>query len=381
MLPTTLSNSCLSEEASGSSGTTKVHGFISLDPTGHASLKLQPKKKRNLPGNPGPNVEVIALSPKSLLTSNRFVCEVCNKGFQRDQNLQLHRRGHNLPWKLNKRNISGECMKKVYVCPELSCVHHNPARALGDLTGIKKHFSRKHREKRLRCEKCSKMYAVESDYKAHLKVCGTRETRCECGRVFTRKDKYETHRPFCDALAREAGRVQTSPIIPPRYHFSQQTQQNPSLIFPSSNQNHPLTINSWDTLSPPIQQQQVNFFQKPNMTQFSNSTAHMSATAILQQAANVSAGSISSGAARTQLVGHMTSSSSMGQFNTNDLDQVSEVDVENGISNYYMGFSLKKLATWHNNECLTRDFLGLHEERGSNRGWNGTDSELLSFTY
>ncbi|CAO2816681.1 unnamed protein product, partial [Amaranthus hypochondriacus] len=57
------------------------------------------KKKRGLPGNPDPDAEVIALSPKSLLATNRFICEICNKGFQRDQNLQLHRRGHNLPWK------------------------------------------------------------------------------------------------------------------------------------------------------------------------------------------------------------------------------------------------------------------------------------------
>ncbi|KAE8671367.1 hypothetical protein F3Y22_tig00111960pilonHSYRG00001 [Hibiscus syriacus] len=49
------------------------------------------------------------------------------------QNLQLHRRGHNLPWKLRQRT-SKEIQKRVYVCPEPSCVHHNPARALGDLT-------------------------------------------------------------------------------------------------------------------------------------------------------------------------------------------------------------------------------------------------------
>lgn len=62
-----------------------------------------PKKKRNLPGNPDPDAEVIALSPKTLMATNRFVCEICGKGFQRDQNLQLHRRGHNLPWKLKQR--------------------------------------------------------------------------------------------------------------------------------------------------------------------------------------------------------------------------------------------------------------------------------------
>ncbi|KAK8589278.1 hypothetical protein V6N13_088131 [Hibiscus sabdariffa] len=160
------------------------------------------KKKRNLPGTPDPNAEVIALSPKTLLATNRFVCEICNKGFQRDQNLQLHRRGHNLPWKLKQRS-SSEIRKRVYVCPEPSCVHHNPARALGDLTGIKKHFCRKHGEKKWKCDKCSKKYAVQSDWKAHSKTCGTKEYKCDCGTIFSRRDSFITHRAFCDALTEE----------------------------------------------------------------------------------------------------------------------------------------------------------------------------------
>ncbi|KAM4078244.1 hypothetical protein ACJW30_09G021800 [Castanea mollissima] len=164
------------------------------------------KKKRNLPGTPDPDAEVIALSPKTLMATNRFVCEICNKGFQRDQNLQLHRRGHNLPWKLRQRT-NKEVRKKVYICPEKTCVHHDPSRALGDLTGIKKHFSRKHGEKKWKCEKCSKKYAVQSDWKAHSKTCGTREYKCDCGTLFSRKDSFITHRAFCDALADESARL------------------------------------------------------------------------------------------------------------------------------------------------------------------------------
>ncbi|KAG1335392.1 protein indeterminate-domain 7 [Cocos nucifera] len=167
------------------------------------------KKKRNLPGNPDPDAEVIALSPKTLMATNRFVCEICNKGFQRDQNLQLHRRGHNLPWKLKQRS-SKEVRKKVYICPEVTCVHHDPSRALGDLTGIKKHFSRKHGEKKWKCDKCSKKYAVQSDWKAHSKICGTREYRCDCGTLFSRRDSFITHRAFCDALAEESARAMTA---------------------------------------------------------------------------------------------------------------------------------------------------------------------------
>ncbi|KAD5961800.1 hypothetical protein E3N88_13273 [Mikania micrantha] len=105
--------------------------------------------------------------------------------FPKDQNLQLHRRGHNLPWKLKQRNNKEPMKKKVYICPEKTCVHHDPSRALGDLTGIKKHFSRKHGEKKWKCEKCSKKYAVQSDWKAHSKTCGTREYKCDCGTLFS----------------------------------------------------------------------------------------------------------------------------------------------------------------------------------------------------
>ncbi|CAJ2660653.1 unnamed protein product [Trifolium pratense] len=169
------------------------------------------KRKRSLPGNPDPDSEVIALSPKSLMTTNRFICEVCNKGFKRDQNLQLHRRGHNLPWKLKQRNPLEVIRRKVYVCPEKSCVHHEPSRALGDLTGIKKHFSRKHGEKKWKCDKCSKKYAVQSDWKAHSKICGTREYRCDCGTLFSRKDSFLTHRAFCESLVERNARIGSIP--------------------------------------------------------------------------------------------------------------------------------------------------------------------------
>ncbi|KAG5236738.1 hypothetical protein OIU77_014349 [Salix suchowensis] len=167
------------------------------------------KKRRNQPGTPNPDAEVIALSPKTLMATNRFICEVCTKGFQREQNLQLHRRGHNLPWKL-KQKTTKEVRRKVYLCPEPTCVHHDPSRALGDLTGIKKHYFRKHGEKKWKCEKCSKKYAVQSDWKAHSKTCGTREYRCDCGTLFSRRDSFITHRAFCDALAQESARHPSS---------------------------------------------------------------------------------------------------------------------------------------------------------------------------
>ncbi|KAH7372948.1 hypothetical protein KP509_17G030700 [Ceratopteris richardii] len=210
-----------SGEVSGSSGDRDLSGEgrrnAALPPISSSAsagalssggLTVSVKRKRSLPGTPDPDAEVIALSPRTLMATNRFVCEICDKGFQRDQNLQLHRRGHNLPWKLKQRTTK-EVRKRVYICPEPSCVHHDPARALGDLTGIKKHFCRKHGEKKWKCDKCSKRYAVQSDWKAHSKTCGTREYRCDCGTLFSRRDSFITHRAFCDALAEESAKVNT----------------------------------------------------------------------------------------------------------------------------------------------------------------------------
>ncbi|KAM2993719.1 hypothetical protein FF2_045782 [Malus domestica] len=61
------------------------------------------KRKRRPAGTPDPDAEVVSLSPKTLLESDRYICEICNQGFQKDQNLQMRRRRHKVPWKLLKR--------------------------------------------------------------------------------------------------------------------------------------------------------------------------------------------------------------------------------------------------------------------------------------
>ncbi|XP_027342055.1 zinc finger protein SHOOT GRAVITROPISM 5-like [Abrus precatorius] len=156
------------------------------------------KRKRRPAGTPDPDAEVVSLSPKTLLESDRYVCEICNQGFQRDQNLQMHRRRHKVPWKLLKRETP-VVKKRVFVCPEPTCLHHDPCHALGDLVGIKKHFRRKHsNHKQWVCERCSKGYAVQSDYKAHLKTCGTRGHSCDCGRVFSRVESFIEHQDACN---------------------------------------------------------------------------------------------------------------------------------------------------------------------------------------
>ncbi|KAL2234494.1 protein SHOOT GRAVITROPISM 5 [Sesamum indicum] len=194
------------------------------------------KRKRRPAGTPDPDAEVVSLSPKTLLESDRYVCEICNQGFQRDQNLQMHRRRHKVPWKLLKRETP-IVRKRVFVCPEPSCLHHDPCHALGDLVGIKKHFRRKHsNQKQWVCEKCSKGYAVQSDYKAHLKTCGTRGHSCDCGRVFSRVESFIEHQ---DACSMGRLRSESHPLQPPPPCLSR-TASSPS---PSSDTN--LSVAPW----------------------------------------------------------------------------------------------------------------------------------------
>ncbi|XP_061338121.1 protein indeterminate-domain 12-like [Gastrolobium bilobum] len=449
MFPAVMSNSTSlsTEEASVSCGT-RIHDLCGLNHVvSTINSPQQPqkiKKKRSLPGNPDPDAEVIALSPKTLLATNRFVCEICNKGFQRDQNLQLHRRGHNLPWKLKQRN-NKEVKKRAYVCPEPSCVHHNPSRALGDLTGIKKHYCRKHGEKKWKCDKCSKIYAVQSDWKAHSKTCGTREYRCDCGTLFSRKDSFITHRAFCDALAEESARISanqiatnTNPLIhslfllpnQQQHNFQNQIMANINTWDPSQENPNPsnLVAVSASALHNNIKYEAQNF-QIPNnlsspppppflrhsnksmitspfgdlhvrMQPYSNAATlpHLSATALLQKASTVGAATIT-GPASAVSIGQQQQHSqqqslsrvtqlSMGEFGTvTHLDSV--------VPNHYMNMrgltpaaAATTITTARNlkNDHLTRDFLGLTGDAANGGGNSGAVDvsinvkDMLTFT-
>ncbi|XP_020223862.1 protein indeterminate-domain 11 [Cajanus cajan] len=378
---------CASGEASASSGNrTEIGTDYSQQYFAPPTTQTQPplKKKRNLPGNPDPEAEVVALSPKTLLATNRFICEICNKGFQRDQNLQLHRRGHNLPWKLKQRT-SKEIRKKVYVCPEVTCVHHDPSRALGDLTGIKKHFCRKHGEKKWKCDKCSKKYAVQSDWKAHSKTCGTREYRCDCGTLFSRRDSFITHRAFCDALAEESGRsvagtgtgiglgIGNSSETPEAAHagmmISSASATHDEDIF------HGLKEEQQSLMAPWVGAPSSSFFsphENPN-PRGGPTLPHMSATALLQKAAEMGATMSLTRTHQQQQQAHVCTNAALDLSSREDqMTPTLLHHVINSFSSPFQGTSFDhtfggcapKTTTAHaagnnNSEALTRDFLGL----------------------
>ncbi|XP_076952735.1 protein indeterminate-domain 12-like [Bidens hawaiensis] len=295
------------------------------------------KKKRSLPGTPDPNAQVIALSPTSLMAKNKYVCKICNKGFQRDQNLQLHRRGHNLPWKLRQRTGT-EIIKRVYICPEPTCVHHNPARALGDLTGIKKHYSRKHGEKKWKCDKCGKRYAVQCDWKAHSKICGTKEYKCDCGTIFSRRDSFITHRAFCDALAEENNKL--TQITMQQDHHNDHPNQNINLT---------TSITSPEFSHGCIQDSKIssellplNIMQGGRGSLFVNSPRNASPSS-LQLGGTTLASPLTSATALLQKAAKMGATSSNNNNNNN------------GMSNFVTTMAPPSYGgggTYHNNETL-----------------------------
>ncbi|CAL9194078.1 unnamed protein product [Musa hybrid cultivar] len=183
------------------------HGEPNPNPNERKRRKTRPA------GRPGmhtlQNSLVVALQPEDLLATGRYICEVCGKGFQRDQNLQLHMRTHNINWEL-KKSGGTPARRKAYICPVPTCVYNDRSRALSDITGIKKHFNRKHGTKNLICPQCSKPYAVEADLKAHLKNHILRDHQCECGSTFSRKNSYEAHRAFCCKLLEESMKLPSS---------------------------------------------------------------------------------------------------------------------------------------------------------------------------
>ncbi|XP_044416377.1 protein indeterminate-domain 16-like [Triticum aestivum] len=175
------------------------------------------KRKCRPAGTPDPDAEVVSLSPRTLLEPKTYVCEICNRGFRRATNLQMHRRRHGVPWEQLQKREAGKAApparKRVFVCPEPSCPHHHPSRALSGASAVKHHFRRQHgAHRQWSCSRCSRAYAVHGDYKAHLKTCGGSRTRarvlrypCHCGRVFFRVDKFAYHKQTCRAVPPQAG--------------------------------------------------------------------------------------------------------------------------------------------------------------------------------